>query len=166
MSSSIQKAFHQSVERNDIETARRMIAAGADVNAAYDEYENRSFLDACYSGKLDLVKFLVEAGADVNLPDSCGTVPLVRAIVSIHETDDVVKYLINCGADVNACAGESWSPLEAAVHEHAADIVKLLLDAGANLHALDAFGKTAMDYAIEYNARECIDLLKKNDLES
>ncbi len=132
MNPDIQKAFHEAVKKNDVETARRMLAAGADVNAAYDEYENRSFLDACYKGNLDLVKLLVKAGADVNLPDSCGTAPLVRAIVSIHDTDEVVKYLIDCGADVNACAGESWTPLEAAIQEHATDIVKILLDAGAN----------------------------------
>lgn len=132
MNANVQQAFHEAIQNDDIENARRMIAAGADVNAPYDEYENRSFLDACYSGNFDLVKMLVEAGADVDLPDSSGTVPLVRAIVSWHETDEVVKYLIECGANVNACAGETWTPLEAAVHENAADIVKLLLDAGAN----------------------------------
>lgn len=132
MNPDIQKAFHEAVSNNDVETARRMIAAGADVDAPYDEYANRSFLDACYRGNLELVKMLVEAGANVNLPDVCGTVPLVRAIVSIHDTDEVVQYLIECGADVNACAGESWTPLEAAVQEHAADLVKLLLDAGAD----------------------------------
>ncbi len=131
MNPDIQKAFHEAVSNNDVETARRMITAGADVNAPYDEYENRSFLDACYKGNLDLVKMLVEAGANVDLPDACGTVPLVRAIVSIHDTNEVVKYLIDCGADVNACLGESGTPLEAAVQEHAADIVKVLLDAGA-----------------------------------
>lgn len=131
MNTDIQAAFHQAVRDNDVETARRMIAAGADVNAAYDEYGNRSFLDACYRGDLNCVKMLVDAGADVNLPDSCGTGPLVRSIVSIHDTDEVVKFLIACGANVNASEGESWAPLEAAVRENAADIVRLLLDAGA-----------------------------------
>ena len=70
MNPEIQKAFHEAVSHNDIETARRMIVAGADVNAPYDEYENRSFLDACYRGNLAMVKMLVEAGADVNLPNS------------------------------------------------------------------------------------------------
>ena len=46
MNPDIQKAFHEAVKKNDVETARRMLAAGADVNAAYDEYENRSLLDA------------------------------------------------------------------------------------------------------------------------
>lgn len=91
MKQDIQKAFHDVVINNNVETARRMIAAGADVNEPYDEYENRSFLDACYRGNLALAKMLVEAKADVNLPDSCETVPLVRAIVSIHNTYDVVK---------------------------------------------------------------------------
>ena len=36
----IQKAFHEAVKKNDVETARRMIAAGADVNAPDDEYES------------------------------------------------------------------------------------------------------------------------------
>ena len=39
MTPDIQKAFHEAVSNNDAETARRMIAAGADVNAPYDEYE-------------------------------------------------------------------------------------------------------------------------------
>lgn len=132
MNDDIQKAFHEAVRNNDVETARRMIAAGADVNAAYDEYENRSLLDACYQGNLDCVKMLVEAGADVNLPDSCGCVPLIRAIVSIHNTDDIIPYLIMSGADVNWVTGEFGTPLQAAVYENDKEFVKLLLRAGAN----------------------------------
>ena len=36
----IQKAFHEAIKKNDVETARRMIAAGADVNKPDDEYES------------------------------------------------------------------------------------------------------------------------------
>lgn len=160
MAPDIQKAFHEAIKKNDVETARRMIAAGADVNAAYDEYENRSLLDASYQGNLDLVKMLVEAGADVNLSDGCGVVPLVRAIVSWHETDEVVKYLIECGANVNACEGESWTPLEAAVHENASDIVKMLLDAGANPYVIDSdFGDSLLMQAAEDGNPKCVKLI-------
>ena len=159
MNPDIQKAFHEAVKKNDVETVRRMIAAGADVNAAYDEYENRSLLDASYQGNLDLVKMLVEAGADVNLSDGSGVVPLVRAIVSWHETDEVVKYLIECGANVNACEGESWTPLEAAVHENASDIVKILLKAGANPQISSEKGEYSLVTAADWGYVDIVKML-------
>ena len=159
MNANVQLSFHEAVKNNDVDTARRMIAAGADVNAPYDEYENRALLDACYRGNLDLVKMLVDAGANVNLPDSCGTVPLTRAIVSIHETHDVVKYLIKCGANVNACEGESWTPLETAVHENAADIVKILLEAGANPQICSEKSESSLIMAADWGYVDIIEML-------
>lgn len=159
MNANVQLSFHEAVKKNDVETARRMIAAGADVNAAYDEYENRSLLDVSYQGNLDLVKMLVEAGADVNLSDGSGVVPLVRAIVSWHETDEVVKYLIECGANVNACEGESWTPLEAAVHENASDIVKILLKAGANPQIFSEKGEYSLVTAADWGYVDIVKML-------
>lgn len=159
MNPDIQKAFHEAVKKNDVETARRMIAAGADINAPYDEYENRSFLDACYSGNLDLVKMLAEAGADVNLPDSCGTVPLVRAIVSWHDTDAVLNYLIERGADVNGKDRSMSLPLHVAVSENDIKIAALLLTAGAIPNVEDDEGKNALFEAVENGNEKMLRLL-------
>lgn len=161
MNPDIQKAFHEAVSKNDVETARRMIAAGADVNAPYDEYANRSFLDACYRGNLELVKMLVEAGANVNLPDVCGTVPLVRAIVSIHDTDEVIKYLIASGADVSGRDGSMSLPLHVAVSENDIKIAAQLLEVGANPDIEDDEGKNALFGAVE-NGNERMLLLLLN----
>ena len=161
MNPEIQKAFHEAVSSNDIKTARRMIAAGADVNAPYDEYENRSFLDACYSGNLAMVKMLVEAGADVNLPDACGVVPLVRAIVSLKDADEVIKYLIASGADVSGRDGSMSLPLHVAVSENDIKIAAQLLAAGANPNIEDDEGKNALFGVVE-NGNERMLLLLLN----
>lgn len=161
MNTEIQKAFHEAVSHNDIVTVRRMIAAGADVNAPYDEYENRSFLDACYSGNLAMVKMLVEAGADVNLPDACGVVPLVRAIVSLKDADEVIKYLIASGADVKGKDGSMSLPLHVAVSENDIKIAAQLLAAGANPNIEDDEGKNALFGAVE-NGNERMLLLLLN----
>lgn len=159
MNPDIQKAFHEAVKNNDVETASRMIAAGADVNAAYDEYENRSFLDACYSGNLDMVKMLVEAGADVNLPDGSGVVPLVRVIVSMHDTDAMLNYLLESGAAVDGKDGSMSSPLHVAVSENDIKITEQLLESGANPDIVDDEGKNALFGAVENSNEKMILLL-------
>lgn len=154
-----QLAFHQAVERNDTDTARRMIAAGADVNASYDEELNRPLIDACYQDREACVRMLVDAGADVNLPNKAGLTPLHGAVRSGNER--LVRFLLQQGAALNHPAASAESPLHLAALYAADNMVRLLLEAGANPHARDASGKTALDYAIEYNAQECIVLLKK-----
>ncbi|OUM65895.1 hypothetical protein PIROE2DRAFT_29413, partial [Piromyces sp. E2] len=54
---------------------------------------------ACYSGKLDVVTYLVEQGANVNKENRKGATPLFNACIGGHEA--VVQYLVEHGADVN-----------------------------------------------------------------
>ena len=75
MNPDIQKAFHEAVSNNDVETARRMIAAGADVNAP-DDKDDYAILTACCNGNYELVRLLVESGADVNIRDKYESTPL------------------------------------------------------------------------------------------
>lgn len=53
---------------------------------------------ACYNGKPDVIKLLVEKyEADINLPSQKGETPLISAVKRKHL--DVVKYLLNKGAN-------------------------------------------------------------------
>ncbi|MBM4045057.1 MAG: ankyrin repeat domain-containing protein, partial [Planctomycetes bacterium] len=51
-------------------------------------------------GRMDVVKALVSAGADVDIPDKSGGTALMWAVNGSHE--EVARYLMRCGADVNA----------------------------------------------------------------
>ena len=67
MNTDIQKAFHEAVSHNDIETARRMIAAGADVNAVYDGNDYCILMQALSNGlttNLSICKLLLDRGSD------------------------------------------------------------------------------------------------------
>ena len=68
--------------RNDLGGARRLIAAGADVNAK-DASQQSAYLIATLGegapAHTDTVRLLVDAGAVVNLPDKAGTTPLAHA---------------------------------------------------------------------------------------
>ena len=57
----------------------------------------------------ELVKALLDAGADVNVPDVRGMTPLMLAVANDRQNIDVIRLLIARGADVNAksLAGET-----------------------------------------------------------
>ncbi|KAF8832890.1 hypothetical protein HHX47_DHR1001693 [Lentinula edodes] len=79
-------------------------------------------------GNLDIVKFLVENGANVNAHGGdCGNA-LQTAIC--WGKVDIMKFLVENGANVNACGGEHGNALQAAVYLGRADIVKYLVEQG------------------------------------
>jgi ankyrin repeat protein len=102
-------------------------------------------------GELELVQFLIDRGADVNVvaakefytfvPKSC--TPLGVAIRSGHV--DVVAALIKGGANVRQRTGRTikfgskweWSPIVEAARCDRAEIIGLLAAAGADLDVID-----------------------------
>eukprot|EP00794_Sanderia_malayensis_P018196 gene18196-20012_t len=60
-------------------------------------------------GQLEVLKFLVDQGADINLKDDHGITPLLAAIFEEHAS--CVKYLLSKGArkDFKAPDGSSYS---------------------------------------------------------
>ncbi len=73
------------------------IDAGEDINCIYDDYFPLG--TAVVHGGLELVKLLIERGADINKQDSNGNTALMLAL---QEKVDVkiTKYLIEQGADI------------------------------------------------------------------
>ncbi|MEO5925534.1 MAG: ankyrin repeat domain-containing protein [Bryobacteraceae bacterium] len=77
-------------------------------------------LFAVRQGHMDTVKALVDAGADLNIPEPDGTTALVMAIINFHY--DIAAYLLDKGADVNAADIRGRSALYAAVDQKNLDI--------------------------------------------
>ena len=106
-------------------------------------------LYAARDGRLDIVRLLVAAKADVQQADVNGITPLLMAITNNHL--DVAKFLLEKAADPNAADWWGRTPLYAAVEirnrdygrndEHAIDrpaaleLIQALLDRGANVNA-------------------------------
>ncbi len=59
---------------------------------------------ACSSGKHEVIRYLVEQGADVNATNYCTQTPFLIAVESCRRGDislDIVKYLVNAGAEIH-----------------------------------------------------------------
>ncbi len=82
---------------------------------------------------LDMLKLLIENGANVNQKDFAGQTALHKAALTPRgETLELMKYLIAKGADVNAQDLEGNTPLFIAFAIKNSDAVNLLIASGAN----------------------------------
>jgi ankyrin repeat protein len=84
---------------------------------------------ASNNGHVDVVKLLLEKGADMAVANQGGWTPLNSASNNGHV--DVVKLLLEAGADVAVASNDGWTPLNSASDSGHVDVVKLLLEAGA-----------------------------------
>ena len=129
-------ALHWAAHWNDVDTADRLIRAGANVNAATD-LGVTPLLVACSDAGAAMVIRLLKAGAKPNVTLPSGeTALMVAARTGQLES---VQALLGRGADVNASEpSRGQTALMWAAAQRHADVVRLLIDAGADLRARSA----------------------------
>jgi ankyrin repeat protein len=113
------------------EVVRALLAAKADLNS------NPCVLySASASGNVDVMKLLLDAGADKD-GKNCGgdNTPLISAIE--EGSANVVRVLLEAGTDREMRDGDGYTPLIAAIRHSRVEVVSLLLQAGANKDAVD-----------------------------
>ena len=99
---------------------------------------DNSLRSAARNGHLDVIKYLVDHGANVNAEDDEALI-----LASKYGHLDVVEYLVDHGANIHA---QDDQALIYATRNCHVDIVKYLVDHGANVNAED---NTALSYASE-----------------
>ena len=82
---------------NKLEVVRTLIKHGAKVNALSDT-QSTPVRSACYMTSIDVVKCLVENGADIHHPNVNGGTCLINSVQSV----ELCKFLIEKGAHLNA----------------------------------------------------------------
>jgi len=151
--------LHRAAEKDDVETARRLVNGGANVNSA-NRYGVTPLSLACTNGDAALVELLLKAGADANLALPGGETPLMTAART--GTVGAVKALIAHGADVNAKeAKRSQTALMWAAADGNTEAVQTLIQAGADIHARLDSGWTPFLFAVREGQSDVVRVLLK-----
>ena len=110
---------------------------------------------AAYTGKLQQVKRLVEAGAEVNF---YGWTPLAYGAYNGHL--EIVDYLLKHGAEINAKTQNGSTALFFAARFGHLEVVKLLLKNKADPTVANENGETAVDWALKSDNTDIEALLR------
>ena len=137
-----------------------LIAAGVNVNAR-DEHNQTALNCAVYRGDIEMVKWLLHEGADVNAK---GEYPDKTALMEAATWGNVeiAEILLKAGAEVNVqddlgCTALMWATISNYANPR---IIETLLDAGANVNMKDKDGDTALAIAQRAGNKEVVQLLK------
>ena len=154
-------ALITATENNNAAEVRRLIAAGADVNAKDTSYGYRmtALMYAAVNNAADVAKLLIDAGADIEAKGRYSMTVLMWAAAD-NNLVDMAKLLLASGADMNAKDDGGMTALMHAAVYNAVDMAKLLIDAGADIEAKNNYGGTALMYAAEYDSADVAALLR------
>jgi ankyrin repeat protein len=125
--------LHWAVYRNEVAEVKRLIAAGADVNAQND-YGATPLSEAAVAGNVEVIDRLLKAGAKVDAANADGQTALM--IVARTSNVEAAKLLLKRGAKVDQ--RETWrnqTALMWAAAEGQPAMVRLLVRAGADANA-------------------------------
>lgn len=137
-------ALHWAAYLDDLQTARLLVEAGANVRAR-SRYAVEPLSLACTNGNAALVELLLEAGADPNTALRGGETALMTAARTGKL--EPVAALLSRGAEVNAREAHGQTALHWAAAEGHADVVRALLAAGAELEPPLPSGFTPLLFA-------------------
>ncbi|KAK0067730.1 ankyrin repeat protein [Biomphalaria pfeifferi] len=144
-----------------------LISKGADVNSKILKRSPNSSTQAlnfvyplhlCVANEnLDLIKELVQSGADVNIVDANGDTPLFHACAK--NSLGIINYLLTNGAKINAQNNFGKTPIFVAVEKKQLELVNVLLEHGADINICDEAKDTLVSKAIKCQSSDIVTLL-------
>jgi len=166
--------FLYSDGRDPLDLIRSLLEKGADPNVktettpvhglmqfdgSWVNFDGQTpFIRAALSGDIEVMRLLVQHGADTNIATNQGSTALMAAAGinwipaqtytrSEAEYVEAVKLCLTRGADVNATNSLQLAAIHGAANRGWVSIIQILADHGARLDVADAGGRTPLTFA-------------------
>jgi ankyrin repeat protein len=154
---------------SSVTNVMNQIGSGTDPNIKDDELEATPLIKTSIvvnEFSLEVAKFLLDHGADINLANKYGVTAL-HQLISHHRPGHFsydaqlkrAQFLIDHGAKIDSFAqGFCDTPLHLAVYMNAKDMVSLLLKNGASTEIKNSDGQSPKELAIQEKFEEIVAL--------
>jgi len=144
---------------NKLNLAEILLEGGAQVDMSF------CLLEAAGDRSPDVVRLLLERGADVNTRDARRRTPLMRAAAlpgaddQLSGSAETIRALLSANADIRAVDQEGRTALAHAAQAGNYKTARLLLENGADMDAADRAGVTPLMLAAESRSDAVLQLL-------
>jgi uncharacterized protein len=141
------------VKTGNLSAAQQAIAAGEDVNQL-DREGNSLLIVSAADGNAEMVKLLLDAGADIHAVDASMKATALHAAAYLRHPQ-VMAVLCDYGIEIDAQGPfNGYTALHDAVWQNNVEGVRILVKAGANVALRGNDGKTPLDLARQHHATE------------
>ena len=160
LSADVNEELLDAVRDANLEKVKILLKSKVNLNAT-DAREMTPLLLSCADNNLEIVKTLVEAGADVNRKlKETGRTAVIYAASNGHV--DILRYLLSRpGVLVNAKDKEGKTALIHAVFYARKDAIGILLENKANPNARTNVEESALSFAMKGGRPEIVTILKQ-----
>lgn len=149
----------KAVQKDDVDRVKTLIAGGANVDEL-DPNGDAPLVMAAYLGHSEIVKLLLEAGADVTAVDPGMKATALHAAAYAGRTE-AARLLIEHGIDINKQGPKNgYTALHDAIWENNVDTARVIIDAGASLALKSHAGQTPLDFARSKHRTEIIAMIE------
>jgi len=160
--------LHQAVLAGNLEEVKKLVSSGADVNALYiDEAtpdEGTALLLAVKNDDHDIVAYLLENGANIEIKDVNGLTALHLAVVA--DRKDITELLLSKGANIKATDNSKRTTLHwASLATDDRELALLLIDHGAAVNALNLVGESPLHEAVTFGNVSAVEVLLEHGVD-
>ena len=146
--------LHWNAKEGNAEIVQKLIHKGADLEIKDRKNGSTPLLWACQNGHLNVVKILLQNGANKFATSKRGNTVLHFAVESGEV--ELVEMLVKKGLDIdakkrvnpNVFVKGTLSPLNTAIFEDKMEILTLLIEKGADVNMVDGLNWTPVNCAI------------------
>jgi ankyrin repeat protein len=145
----------------DYDIIKNLLKSGSNINQKDKDGLTPLMYAIKYNHKnIQISKFLIENGADVNLLNNYDSSPLMLAC-GISENLELIKLLIQSGSNINQQNKDGWTALMIAIrHNKDISMIKLLIEQGSDINIINNYQCSSLMIACRNsNSLELIKLL-------
>ena len=152
------KDLINAVYENNLSAIQKAVESNPAVIQMKNQHQQTLLFLASSYGRLDIVKYLLEKGADIEAKDKMGRTPLITAARE-RGGIETIRLLVEKGAAVNAVDDAKDSALYLAAWRGFEDIVDYLLEKGAEVPAKDEKGAWIISEAANHGLERLFDVM-------
>ena len=158
------KLHRRAIVINDMEVELFLRESGININHQNEQTGNTPLILAAWNYRTNLVKTLVNLGADLNAKNAQGNDAIQEAIISIDYTDyrndsmhETIKFLLDIGADVQQKSSDDsdYSLRDYTIKKTEFRTAKLMID-----HSTDGISNRVMADLIDTNYPDNADIIR------
>ncbi len=153
-------ALMNAVNSQDVARVKELLRQGVGPNET-DENGDAPLIIAAYRGYTEIVRALLEAGADLGVLDPNMKATALHAAAYAGRTE-AARLLIEYGIDVDKQGPYNGYPaLHDAIWKNTVETAKVIVDAGANLNLKSNDGQTPLELARQGGRRQITALIER-----